>query len=74
LCSCEEELVHPAMSTSIEPMIALNSAFCPMAVNHPSWGGPNVATRLVQPTLGSSQRAASSASLCPDPENVLRRS
>jgi hypothetical protein len=65
-------LVHPAMSTTTEPMIALNTAFCPMTVNHPSWGGPNVATWLVQPTLGTPQRAAFSASLCPDPENVLR--
>jgi hypothetical protein len=64
--------VHPAKSTSNEPMIAPNTAFCPMAVNHPSWGGPNVATCLVQPTLGTPQRAASSASLCPDPEKVLR--
>jgi hypothetical protein len=35
LCSCdeEEELVHPAISTSTEPMIALHKVICLISVS-----------------------------------------
>ena len=35
LCSCEEELVHPAASTSIAPTRAPNSALCLISFARP---------------------------------------
>jgi hypothetical protein len=68
------ELVHPAMSTSTEPMIALHKVICLISVEH-------LSLRLLPNTmcLGFAHRAlqlleqASSASVRFDSEKVLRK-
>jgi hypothetical protein len=71
--SCGVELAHPAKSMITDPTMALNTAFCPIVVNHPFPRERHLATFLAHPTLRPPKRSTVSVSLFPDPENVLRR-
>src|SRR5919107_6254196 len=61
--SCGVELAHPAKSMITNPTIALNTAFCPIVVNHPFPREPHFATFLAHPTLRPPKRSTVSVSL-----------